>query len=149
MNEVMRLWSYQDVARCLGCCVKHVRDAYVKTGLLKSVLVGRLVRFLPSDVEDLIRGLRGNRVAGTPGGFCEAAGDASAPELAPGVLALPQNPPDRERQGIKPPPGANSGADTPADASRPGRRSGGFSRRVVACIETVTGSSTRERERSL
>lgn len=53
------LFTYQDVAERLRCCVKHVRDEYVKTGLLPVVAVGRLVRFRPEDVRKLIDRLAG------------------------------------------------------------------------------------------
>lgn len=54
------LLNYEDVARLLGgCCVKHVRDRYVKTDMLPVVRVGRLVRFRLEDVQRLIRRLMG------------------------------------------------------------------------------------------
>ena len=55
MNELM---TYNDVANLLKCCVKHVRDKYVKTGMLKVVHLGsRAVRFRHEDVQDLVNRL--------------------------------------------------------------------------------------------
>jgi excisionase family DNA binding protein len=53
------LLTYEDVARILGCCERKVRDDYVKTGLLRTVPLGRLVRFTEADVQALVRHLRG------------------------------------------------------------------------------------------
>ena len=63
MNEIASpdLLTYLDVARRLGCCVKHVRDAFVKTGKLKAVHLGpRAVRFRPQDVDQLVGRLMGD-----------------------------------------------------------------------------------------
>lgn len=59
-DKPVGLLSYDDVARWLKCCVKHVRDAYVKTGMLKVVRIGRHVRFRAQDVEALIVRLMGS-----------------------------------------------------------------------------------------
>jgi excisionase family DNA binding protein len=60
MSDValMALLTYADVAKSLRCCVKHVRDAYVRTGKLKAVRLGtRSVRFRPEDVCELVEHL--------------------------------------------------------------------------------------------
>lgn len=58
--SVEPLLTYRQVAEVLRCCVRHVRDAYVKTGKLVAIRVGRLVRFRREDVDDLIRRLAGS-----------------------------------------------------------------------------------------
>jgi hypothetical protein len=57
------LWTYQQVAARIQCCVRKVRDDYVKLGLLKCVRLGRSVRFRPSDVEAFIASLASQAVS--------------------------------------------------------------------------------------
>ena len=58
------LWTYKEVAAFFRCCVKHVRDAFVKTGLLRVIHDGRNVRFDPADVRALAVKLKGGALCG-------------------------------------------------------------------------------------
>jgi hypothetical protein len=54
-TESGKLLTYVEVAAILNCCVKHLRDAYVKTGMLTFVPLGkRAKRFRVEDVQALI-----------------------------------------------------------------------------------------------
>jgi hypothetical protein len=64
MRRQAALLTYLDVACRLKCCVRKVRDSYVKTGLLRVVHVGRNVRFTEEDYATLVQKLRGD--------FCQA-----------------------------------------------------------------------------
>ena len=58
-NEQPALLTYKEVASRLKCCVRKIRDDYVKPGHLRTVRLGHLVRFQPGDVDDFIRSLAG------------------------------------------------------------------------------------------
>jgi hypothetical protein len=59
------LWTYAQVADRIKCCIRKVRDDYVKTGKLPVVPLGpRSPRFRPADVEGLIRQLSNRKDRG-------------------------------------------------------------------------------------
>jgi excisionase family DNA binding protein len=58
-NGSESLLTYDEVKERLKCCVRKIRDDYVKTGMLRAVPLGRLVRFRPADVDAFVRKLSG------------------------------------------------------------------------------------------
>jgi hypothetical protein len=61
------LLTYGQVSARVQCSDKHLRDKYVKPGLLKCIRrgpKGRWIRFLPSEVERFLRWLAGDGTGG-------------------------------------------------------------------------------------
>lgn len=67
-EETSVLLTKKEVAQCLSCSVRNV-DTLRKTAGLPYVLMGRLVRFRPSDIQEWMRSL--NTVRENSNGICD------------------------------------------------------------------------------
>ena len=67
-EETNVLLTKKEVAQCLSCSVRNV-DTLRKTAGLPYVLMGRLVRFRPSDIQEWMRSL--NTVRENSNGICD------------------------------------------------------------------------------
>jgi len=67
-EETNVLLTKKEVAQCLSCSVRNV-DTLRKTAGLPYVLMGRLVRFRPSDIQEWMRSL--NTVKEEDNGLCD------------------------------------------------------------------------------
>ncbi|MBQ9740426.1 MAG: helix-turn-helix domain-containing protein [Kiritimatiellae bacterium] len=67
-EETSVLLTKKEVAQCLSCSVRNV-DTLRKTAGLPYVLMGRLVRFRPSDIQEWMRSL--NTIREEDNGICD------------------------------------------------------------------------------
>jgi len=67
-EETNVLLTKKEVAQCLSCSVRNV-DTLRKTAGLPYVLMGRLVRFRPSDIQEWMRSL--NTIREEDNGICD------------------------------------------------------------------------------
>lgn len=67
-EETNVLLTKKEVAKCLSCSVRNV-DTLRKTAGLPYVLMGRLVRFRPSDIQEWMRSL--NTIREEDNGLCD------------------------------------------------------------------------------
>ena len=67
-EETNVLLTKKEVAQCLSCSVRNV-DTLRKTAGLPYVLIGRLVRFRPSDIQEWMQSL--NTIREEDNGICD------------------------------------------------------------------------------